>query len=556
MATTENKYTANGSDTQFVFTFPFLAVSDIKVSLNQVLTTAFTVTESTPTLITFNTAPANGTAVRIFRETDPDTTLSRFFSGSSIPAPDLNDNFDQALFINQELLNEFAEFVATGVVDDSVTTSKILDGAVVTSKLADNSVTTAKIVDANVTTAKVADAAITPAKLSIDYTEEAPSDGKQYARKNDTWSEVLPTTSSGDSPPSNPTDGLIWYDSDSGKSFVYYVDGDSSQWVELNPSWTGGIADDGVTTVKLLDGAVTTPKVADNAVTTAKILDANVTPAKLDRTYVESTAANTVSSLTSTGDINFSGRLTGKDSGTDKIQMEDGDVWISNKINIGDSSLNGLSSTGGNLYSVSSTSYAGYFEARQHYGALYCNAYGHTGSDSCYALYARSQQSSSNASAGALAYSINNSVYALMGYWSTSAYYGLYTNGAVAGTSFPNVSDERLKDLQGTPENCLDKLSTLNGYYYTWKDNSQELRANGPGVNLGLSAQEVQAVFPEVITENVHLEIAGENPETLNEQLGTTISVDYGKLVPALIEAIKELKVKVETLESTIQTTS
>ncbi len=282
MATTENKYTANGSDTQFVFTFPFLATTDIKVSLNQVLTTAFTVTESVPTLITFNTAPANGTAVRIFRETNPDATLSKFFSGSSIPGPDLNDNFDQALYINQELLNEFAEFVATGVVDNSVTTAKIADGAVVESKLADNSVTTAKILDANVTTAKVADAAITPAKLSIDYTEEAPSDGKQYARKNDVWSEVLPTTSSQDSPPANPTDGLIWYDSDSGKSFVYYVDTNSSQWVEMSPNWTGGIADDGVTTVKILDSAVTTPKIADDNVTTAKIADDAVTTAKLD----------------------------------------------------------------------------------------------------------------------------------------------------------------------------------------------------------------------------------------------------------------------------------
>ena len=271
MATTENKYTANGSDTQFVFTFPFLSTTDIKASLNQILTTAFTVTETTPTLITFNTAPANGTAVRIFRETNPDATLSRFFSGSSIPAPDLNDNFDQALFINQELLNEFDEFVTTGVIDDSVTTSKIADGAVVTSKLADNSVTTAKIVDANVTTAKVANAAITPAKLSIDYTEEAPSDGKQYARKDDGWSEVLPTTSSGDSPPANPTDGLIWYDSDSGKTFVYYVDTNSSQWVEMSPNWTGGIADGEVTTAKIAAGNVTTAKIADDAVTASKL---------------------------------------------------------------------------------------------------------------------------------------------------------------------------------------------------------------------------------------------------------------------------------------------
>ena len=310
MATTENKYTANGSDTQFVFTFPFLATTDIKVSLNQVLTTAFTVTESVPTLITFNTAPANGTAVRIFRETNPDATLSKFFSGSSIPGPDLNDNFDQALYINQELLNEFAEFVATGVVDDSVTTSKIADGAVVESKLASNSVTTAKIVDANVTTAKVADAAITPAKLSIDYTEEAPSDGKQYARKDDGWSEVLPTTSSQDSPPANPTDGLIWYDSDSGKSFVYYVDTDSSQWVEMSPNWTGGIADGAATTAKIADNAVTTTKIVDANVTTAKIADDAVTTAKIVDNAVTTAKLDTAIIFVPTGTISAFGGST------------------------------------------------------------------------------------------------------------------------------------------------------------------------------------------------------------------------------------------------------
>lgn len=253
-------------------------------------------------------------------------------------------------------------------------------------------------------------------------------------------------------------------------------------------------------------------------------------------------------------DLDFDGRLTGKDSGTDKIQMEDGNVWISNKINVGVASNNSISENIGNIYSVSTDQYAVWAEATGHLGSIYCNAYGYTAdnSASCYALYARSQQSSTNPSAGALAYSINNNTYALMGYWSLSSYYSLYGNGAVAGSSFPNTSDERLKDFQGTPENCLDKLSTLTGYYYTWKDNSQELRANGPSVNLGLSAQEVQQVFPEVITENIHNKITGENPETLNEQLGTTISVDYGKLVPALIEAIKELKATIESLEAKV----
>ena len=246
-------------------------------------------------------------------------------------------------------------------------------------------------------------------------------------------------------------------------------------------------------------------------------------------------------------DLNFGGQLAGQDGTTDKIQMEDGDVWVSNKINVG--ANNTLSSTGGNIYSVSSNDYALWAESTNNQYATYFNAYGHTGSGSVYTIYSRSQQSSVNASAAVLGYSINLNVYAILGYWSSASYYSLYGNGAVAGTSFPNVSDERLKDFQGTPENCLDKLSTLTGYYFTWKDNSQELRANGPSVNLGLSAQEVQAVFPEVISEAVHREITGENPETLNEQLGSTISVDYGKLVCVLIEAIKELKTKVESLE-------
>ena len=341
--------------------------------------------------------------------------------------------------------------------------------------------------------------------------------------------------------PNSPTSGDQFTGSN---NYIYEYDGEKWNFVKL----VGGE----FSTSAIQDGAVTTAKLADTAVTTAKITDDAVTPAKLDRTYVESTAANTVSSLTSTGNIDFSGRLTGKDSGTDKIQMEDGDVWVSNKINIGAAGNNSISSTSGNCYSVATDTFAFYGESTNYQYCAYFNQYGYPSTGNTYTIYSRTQQTSANGSGAVLGYSLNNSVYAILGYWSTSSYYSLYGNGAVAGSSFPNVSDERLKNFQGTPENCLDKLSTLTGYYFTWKDNSQELRSNGPSVNLGLSAQEVQAVFPEVVSQDVHNKITGENPETLNEQLGTTISVDYGKLVPALIEAIKELKAKVETLESKI----
>ena len=41
-AVTQNNYTGNGSTTNYSFTFPYLKASDIKVSLDAVDTTAFT----------------------------------------------------------------------------------------------------------------------------------------------------------------------------------------------------------------------------------------------------------------------------------------------------------------------------------------------------------------------------------------------------------------------------------------------------------------------------------------------------------------------------------
>ena len=48
-----------------------------------------------------------------------------------------------------------------------------------------------------------------------------------------------------DTPPESPTAGNLWWNSNTGYAFIYYNDGDSSQWVELNPraiSNTGGTA--------------------------------------------------------------------------------------------------------------------------------------------------------------------------------------------------------------------------------------------------------------------------------------------------------------------------
>jgi len=111
MAVTENVFLPIGSaggpasgSTDFTFTFEYLNKNtDIKVSLNGVNTSAYTF--PTGSVVRFNTAPADGVVVRIYRDTDIDTARAVFAPGSVIRAQDLNDNFEQIRFVTQETDN-------------------------------------------------------------------------------------------------------------------------------------------------------------------------------------------------------------------------------------------------------------------------------------------------------------------------------------------------------------------------------------------------------------------------------------------------------------------
>ena len=47
------------------------------------------------------------------------------------------------------------------------------------------------------------------------------------------------STHVGQNPPANPSQGDLWYQTEEGILFVYYIDDDSSQWVDTNPSGFG-----------------------------------------------------------------------------------------------------------------------------------------------------------------------------------------------------------------------------------------------------------------------------------------------------------------------------
>ncbi len=109
-------------------------------------------------------------------------------------------------------------------------------------------------------------------------------------------------------------------------------------------------------------------------------------------------------------------------------------------------------------------------------------------------------------------------------------------SGAGAATFNADVtafSDARLKDNVETISDALDKVNKMRGVTFTRND-----AHDAPGT--GVIAQEMQEVFPVVVKEN--------------DDENNTLSVSYGNLVGVLIESIKELSDKVDTLEEEIQT--
>jgi hypothetical protein len=95
-------------------------------------------------------------------------------------------------------------------------------------------------------------------------------------------------------------------------------------------------------------------------------------------------------------------------------------------------------------------------------------------------------------------------------------------------------SDARLKTNVNTIDNALDIVDQLRGVSFDWKKSGEH--------SIGVIAQEVEKVLPELV-----LDTTTTNDETQEEE--TVKTVDYGKMVGVLINAVKELRAEVEELK-------
>ena len=183
MATTSNTITATAGQIEFPFSFPYLKKESIKVTIDTVATTAFTIPDNNPTTVVLNSGATAGQVIVISRLTSTTATPSTFFSGGAIRSQDLNNNFDSILYITQEKENQLTEVIAGGIADGSITSSKLANQSVGTAALIDGGVATVDLADNAVTSAKIADGTILNINVNtaaaIDGTKISPNFGAQ-----------------------------------------------------------------------------------------------------------------------------------------------------------------------------------------------------------------------------------------------------------------------------------------------------------------------------------------------------------------------------------------
>jgi hypothetical protein len=122
--------------------------------------------------------------------------------------------------------------------------------------------------------------------------------------------------------------------------------------------------------------------------------------------------------------------------------------------------------------------------------------------------------------------------------------HAIYSGGSATfgGDVIANTSDGRLKTNIKNIDSPLEKISKINGIYFNWNELAKELTDKDTTKReVGFIAQEVQTIMPEII-----------KPAAFDLKLKTGenyLTIQYEKIVPLLVECIKELKSEIEELK-------
>jgi hypothetical protein len=375
------------------------------------------------------------------------------------------------------------------------------------------------------------------------------------------WGNIGGGAAIGDTPPANPGAGDLWWNSADGRMYVYYTDANSSQWVDLSAGGagqylplTGGDVTGNVTVTGNVGIGTSSPSkklVVSNSGAAGVELDPFTRSATTGASllaYNRSTASYARMDYDASEQLFFI-------SGTERARLNsNGDLCIGTTVSGGyrlrvdsttgayvttsgsNSAIYGYASGSGNgIVGYSQTAIAGSFTAANNHGVLSYGLY--------YGLYG---QTTNSGYGGVLGYAQNGSNYGILGYANAWALYGTgsaYISGTYQG------SDERLKQNISDLGDSLHKITQLRAVTFDWKPNT-DASLDGSYSDVGLIAQEAINILPNIVKETTAPPLIPGKTPTLNQELGTFYTIDYGKLIPYMVDAIQELKAELDTVKS------
>lgn len=118
-----------------------------------------------------------------------------------------------------------------------------------------------------------------------------------------------------------------------------------------------------------------------------------------------------------------------------------------------------------------------------------------------------------------------------------------------AGQIISFYSDERLKENIEPITNALDKVASLRGVTYTANDLAESLGFINKDRQVGVFAQDVEKVQPEAVKPAPFDLVKSEDGTEISKSGENYKTVQYEKLVPLLVEAIKELNNQIKELK-------
>lgn len=294
------------------------------------------------------------------------------------------------------------------------------------------------------------------------------------------------------SQPSSPAAGNLWYNSDLGRTFIYYNDGDSVQWVDAAP-FNVGIID--------------TLSISGNGYVLGNLGIGTTNPTSKLHVVGNTLVTGIITATT------FVGALTGTATSTTNIPNLTGDITSVNKATT--------------LATVNSN--VGTFGSGGAIPTITVNAKGLITGVTTTAVTSGTtitDDTSTNASRFLTFTSATSGSISAANVSSTKLTFNPST-GALSATDFNSTSDISLKDNIQTIINPLDKIIKLNGVTFNWKENQKP--------SIGVIAQELQEVLPELVTQ------------------GDIKSVNYNGLIGVLIEAVKEQQKQIEELKDLVK---